>query len=110
MASAAAVAANQARSPIDNDLGEDLGAEKDVTSGIYAADEVGPAPDDDSDEDLPSNPMRSAKRARPAEEAPDDGEGDGVNGDDLFGDEEEGGAEVEKPYVGRQDRSSWVVD
>lgn len=95
--------ADQARSPVNNDIGEDFGAEGEVTSGIYRRDELpdvnGNTVDDDSDEDLPSNPMRGAKRARPANEAPEDEDGDGAGGDDLFGDAEDGAAEVEKPYV-----------
>ena len=73
MASAAAVAADEARSPIDNDIGEDEGRPGEITSGIYSKDEG--LPDVNGDK----------------EEAEDDQDG----GEDLFGDEDE--AEAEKP-------------
>lgn len=101
MASAAAVAADQARSPVNNDIGEDLGNEGEVTSGIYSKDEEqsgvnGNAEDDDEDEELPSNPLRGSKRPRPTNGVEEDEEAG--EGEDLFGDEEEGAGE-ERPYV-----------
>lgn len=105
MASAAAVAADQARSPVGNDIGEDYGKEGEVTSGVYAQDEEQPdvngnVDDDDEDEDLPSNPIaRGAKRQRPPNGADVDDEGEEAGGDDLFGDEEDGAGEEERPYV-----------
>lgn len=103
MASAAAVAADDARSPISNDIGEDYGKEGEVTSGIYAKDDEAPdvngtAEDDDEDEDLPSNPLRGSKRPRPTND-PDDEPEEEAEGDDLFGDEEDGAGEEERPYV-----------
>ena len=92
MASAAAVAANEARSPLGNNIGEDDGFTGEITSGIYSKDEGLPGVDgevdEDEDEDLPSNPLKQ-KSTRP------------VNGDageeadalDMFGD---GGEERSK--------------
>lgn len=73
MASAAAVAADEARSPIDNDIGEDEGRPGEITSGIYSKDDGLPDVNGDMEED-------------------DDNQ-DG--GEDLFGDDNE--AEPEKP-------------
>lgn len=96
MASAAAVSANEDKSPPRNTLGDDDGIPGTVTSGIYAKDDVLPDAngevdeDDEDDEDLPANPLRGRK-TRPA-----------VNGDadeenqrdplDLFGDDDDEGA------------------
>lgn len=105
MASAAAVAADDARSPIGGNLGEDHGVEGEVTSGTVPedgdrADVNGNAgeEDDDEDEDLPSNPLRGSRRPRPTNGADEEEEEEG-GGDDLFGDEDEGTGEQEKPYV-----------
>lgn len=88
MASAAAVAANQARSPTRNDIGEDEGKPGEITSGIYSKDEGLPNANgdmDDSDEDLPSNPLRGNRASRPVNgDAGEDGAGTGL---DLFGDD-----------------------
>lgn len=101
MASAAAVAADQAQSPIDNGREEDYGLAGEVTSGIHRADidqpdgDV-PANDDDSEDGLPANPLRGAKRPQPTVDADEDGDEDGPGGDDLFGDEEDGAADGEQ--------------
>ena len=92
MASAAAVAADQARSPISNNIGEDGGHEGEVTSAIVGKGEDVPdvngnAEEDDEDEDLPSNPLRGAKRPRATLNADDEEE------------EEEGGAIFELSAV-----------
>jgi hypothetical protein len=96
MASAAAVAADEARSPIDNDVGEDRGLPGEITSGVYSKDEDIPGVNgdaEDSDEDLPANPLRGHRPARPTN---DDDEEDEEN--NLFGDEEaEGAEELGKP-------------
>lgn len=82
MASAAAVGANEARSPLGNNIGEDYGYSGEITSGIYPKDEIpdvnGEVDDDDEDE-LPTNPLRGRKADR------------GANGDtlDLFGDDDD---------------------
>ena len=87
MASAAAVGANEARSPLGNNIGEDDGYPGEITSGIYPKDEIpdvnGEVEDDDED-DLPTNPLRGRKADRAA------------NGDtlDLFGDDDD---DDEKP-------------
>ena len=97
MASAAAVAANEARSPIQNDIGEDEGRPGEITSGIYSkGDEIpdvnGDAEEDDDDEgELPSNPLRGHRGQRPVNGDAEDEE------EDLFGDEERGGEVAEKP-------------
>lgn len=107
MASAAAVAADQARSPLGNDIGEDYGNEGEVTSGIYGKDEGPPDvngnanDDDDEDDDLPSNPLRGPKRPRPANGAEEEAEGGPAGVEDLFGDEEDEAGEEERPYVCR---------
>ena len=97
MASAAAVAADEARSPIDNDIGEDRGLPGEITSGVYSKDEDIPGVNgdaEDSDEDLPTNPLRGHRPARPANDDEDE-EDDGLN---LFGDEDADAAEeAEKP-------------
>ena len=107
MASAAAVGADAARSPLNNNLGEDNDVPGVITSGIYAADEAtlgengNTNEDDEDDDDLPSNPLRGQKRARQQNDDVEEEEVDGVGDDDLFGDEEAGGDEAEKPmYVG----------
>ena len=101
MASAAAVAANEARSPLGNDIGEDEGRPGEITSGIYSKDEGLPGANGDLDEsdnedELPSNPLRGMKSRRPVN---GDADGDGDKGvEDLFGDEEDGEAgETQKP-------------
>lgn len=92
MASAAAVAADQARSPTRNDIGEDRGLPGEIKSGIYSKDEDIPDANgdaEDSDEDLPANPL---KGHRPTRRANDDDDEEEEN--NLFGDDE---AEREKP-------------
>ncbi|KAK3725131.1 Paf1 complex component [Vermiconidia calcicola] len=90
MASAAAVAANEDRSPTRNDIGQDEGRPGEITSGIYSKDEglpdVNGNEDNDEDDDLPSNPMKGQKSRQQAH----------VDGDDLFGDEDEA-QEPEQP-------------
>ena len=94
MASAAAVAANEARSPIHNDIGEDEGRPGEITSGIYSKDEglpnVNGEMEDSEEEELPSNPMRGHKSSRTVHRDLEE---------DLFGgDDEEGRVEEpEKP-------------
>lgn len=99
MASAAAVAADEDRSPIANDIGEDGGRPGEITSGIYSKDEGLPDvngdaqdyDDDDDDDVLPSNPLRPPKASRPAN-------GGNVEDEDLFGEGEDGdAAHTEKP-------------
>ena len=96
MASAAAVAADEARSPLGNDIGEDRGLPGEITSGVYSKDEDIPhvnRDSEDSDEDLPANPLRGHKPARRAND--DDAEEEGLN---LFGDEDgEAAGAQEKP-------------
>lgn len=107
MASAAAVGADQARSPPGNDIGEDRGLPGEITGGIYSKEEGIPDVDmngdadeneddeDDDEEDLPSNPLRGRKHGRTTNG--DVEEEDEAEEGDLFGDEEE---EDEKPaYV-----------
>ena len=95
MASAAAVAANEANTPPGNDLGQDRGHVGEITDGVYAHDEDLPDANgnaDSDDEDLPSNPLRGRKAKRKI-----NGEVAGAeDGDplDLFGDDED---EAEKP-------------
>ena len=86
MASVAAVAANQAKSPQRNDIGEDGGHPGEITSGIFGGHEELPDADDDEDE-LPSNPLRSRKLPSRSNE----NTAGGAGGDplDLFGDDEE---------------------
>jgi hypothetical protein len=84
MASAAAVAADQARSPLGNDLGEDEGIPGEVTSGIYPRDED----EEDEDEDLPSNPLQHRGKQRRVNGNVDEEDEEEGNDDDLFGDEE----------------------
>lgn len=96
MASAAAVAANEARSPLGNDLGEDEGRPGEITSGIYSKDEDLPdvnGETDDDDEELPSNPLRGhrPRRAVNGDANEEEGGGDPLN---LFGDDED---DTEKP-------------
>ena len=104
MASAAAVAGDDARSPISIDIGEDYGKEGEVRSGIYAKDDEAPdvngdaEDDEEEDEDLPSNPLRGSRRPRPRNDADEDQEEEEGGGDDLFGDEE-GEGEEQRPYV-----------
>lgn len=89
MASAAAVAANEANSPLSNDLGEDDGRPGEITSGIYEKNEQLPGVNgasDDEDEDLPSNPLKRRKQANGNARAQED---ENDIDDDLFGDEEE---------------------
>ena len=90
MASAAAVAANEANTPPENDLGADLGYVGEITSGIYPKDE--PLPDEDDDDDLPSNPLKG-RRANRAVNGDADGDGDGGDPLNLFGDDEEEGGD-----------------
>ena len=96
MASAAAVAANEPRPDLENNIGEDEGKASEVTSGIYSKDEGLPGLDgeldDDEEEELPSNPLRGHKLKRPA-----NGDAAGPGGLDLFGDEDDGAAEQDKP-------------
>ena len=104
MASAAAVGADSAQSPLNNDIGEDYGTGGEVTSGIYPNDDEQPGVNgnveaDDEDEDLPSNPLRGARRPRPTNGADEDG--DGAEAADLFGDEDDGAGEEERPYVSK---------
>jgi hypothetical protein len=98
MASAAAVAADEARSPVNNDLGEDEGRVGEITSGIYSKDEGLPGQDegdDDDDEELPANPLNKRGARRRMNGNVDDEEEEGRF--DLFGDDEEAvAAEVEK--------------
>lgn len=95
MASAAAVGADLARSPSENDLGEDDGRPGQITSGIY------PKDDDDEDEDLPSNPLSKRGASRRVNGNIDDDEDEAAGEDDLFGDEDgDAGTEQEEPkYV-----------
>lgn len=91
MASAAAVGANEARSPLGNDIGEDHGYVGEITSGIYPKDEipgVNGGINEDDEEDLPTNPLRGRKANRAA---------NGDSGDplDLFGDDDD--EDDEKP-------------
>lgn len=94
MASAAAVAADNARSPEPNDIGRDKGLPGEITSGIYSKEEGLPGvngEDEDDEDELPSNPLRG--RRPPNGNREEDDDGDGL---DLFGDDEE----AEKPaYV-----------
>ena len=85
MASAAAVGANEARSPLGNNIGEDDGYPGEITSGIYPKDEIPGANgeiDDDEDEELPTNPLRGRRADRAAH-------GDGGDTLDLFGDDDD---------------------
>lgn len=92
MASAAAVGADSARSPSENDLGEDEGLPGEITSGIY------PKDDDDDDEDLPSNPLSKRGASRRVNGNSDDEEDEGAGDLDLFGDEDgDAGEEAEEP-------------
>ncbi|KAK5168011.1 Paf1 complex component [Saxophila tyrrhenica] len=105
MASAAAVAANQARSPLANDLGDDDGRTGEVTSGVYSKDEDLPdmnEEEDEDDEDLPANPMQNRGGRRRVNGAAQDEEEEEEEeeppaGDDLFGDEDEAKGEAEQP-------------
>ena len=100
MASAAAVGADYARSPIENDLGEDRGLPGEITSGVYPRVEDGELPDvngndeEDNDDDLPSNPLhkRGGQRIRNSA-GTDDGEEDEGGVDGLFSDDEAPAAE-----------------
>ena len=98
MASAAAVGADYARSPIENDIGEDGDRPGEITSGVYSKDEGLPDMNGDtvdSDEELPSNPVRAQKSGRRVNG--DMGEDEEEKGGlDLFGDEEEGAEAPEK--------------
>ena len=90
MASAAAVGADAARSPLRNDIGDDGGHAGEITSGVYSKDESIPDVNgdvEDSDEDLPANPLRGHRPARPVND--DDAEENGNDPLDLFGDEED---------------------
>lgn len=92
MASAAAVAADQARSPLPNDLGE-LGEDgKQVTTATLARDEE-PADaleeDDDEDDDVQGSSRRKGRVEHAATNGDGDEDGDGGLGDDLFGDDDE---------------------
>ena len=105
MASAAAVGADQARSPAGNDIGDDRGLPGEITSGIYSKEEGIPDgivdvdkkrqeeedEDEDDDEDLPSNPLRGR---RPDRAVNGDAEEDDGHGLDMFGDD---AADTEKP-------------
>lgn len=87
MASAAAVAANEANSPMRNDLGEDEGHPGEITSGIYGADEELPDADEDDEDELPAHPLRGRKIS-----SKNHGNADGEGGEDpldLFGDDED---------------------
>ena len=101
MASAAAVAANEAHSPINNNIGEDEGKPGEITSGIYSKDEGLPDINgdmEDSEEELPSNPLRGHKPSRHVDGEADEDESEEAEGDDLFGDDEGPPAEEsEKP-------------
>ena len=96
MASAAAVGANAADEPVQNDIGEAGDIPGEITSGIYATDEKLPDVNgnvEDSDEDLPANPLKGRRAARRANNDDEDG------GElDLFGDDkEEEALERDKP-------------
>jgi RNA polymerase-associated protein LEO1 len=107
MASAAAVSANEDRSPLGNTLGQDEGLPGEITSGIYSKDEELPGPngEQESDEDLPSNPLSRGGRRRPAEDDDDDQAVDG----DLFGDADDGEKQwVVHAYAGRED-GDWCM-
>jgi hypothetical protein len=97
MASAAAVAADVARSPLGSDIGEDRRLPGEITSGVYSKDENLPdvnGDTEDSDEDLPANPLRGH---RPKRRTSDDG-AEEEEENNLFGDEEkEAAREQEKP-------------
>lgn len=88
MASAAAVAADAARSPIGNDIEQSNG----VTSAILDKDdEQLEAQDDDEDEDIQKRVRRGDRvmaQANGDDEGEDGGAADGEDGD-LFGEEEE---------------------
>lgn len=91
MASAAAVAANEARSPLGNDIGEDNGYVGEVTSGIYSKEEGLPDVDggleeDEDEDDLPTNPLKYSRNRASNGDA---GEDEDEDEPDLFGDEEE---------------------
>ena len=86
MASAAAVAADAARSPLGRDVDETNG----ITSAITANDDDHTGlTDDDEDEDVVPN--KSRRTQRPAVSGQDDEEEDGLPDDenDLFGDEDD---------------------
>lgn len=91
MASAAAVAADQARSPIPSDIGEP----DSLTSAIFPADEKVPDDlnEDDDDEDVV---VRSRPRGPQMNGAPEEDEEEDL-GDDLFGDDDD--AADDAPYV-----------
>jgi len=82
MASAAAVGADAARSPIGNDIEESNG----VTSAIIDTGEERREAEEDEDEDIQKRVRRPAKAS--ADDEDEDGAGDG-GVDDLFGDEED---------------------
>lgn len=87
MASAAAVGADAARSPIGNDIEQSNG----VTSAIVGQDEEqAQADEDDEDEDIQKRVRRGDRVMAKAngDDEDDGGAGDG-EGDDLFGEEED---------------------
>jgi hypothetical protein len=101
MASAAAVAADAARSPIRNDIGDDEGVPGEVTSAIGSK-EDGVVENGDMEENDEDDVRGTARRRGPTEAGEAGGEEDQVEddegGDDLFGDEDdEAPAEPEKP-------------
>lgn len=88
MASAAAVAANIARSPRENDIGADEGRPGEITSGIYSKDDglpdVNGTLEGDNDDELPFDPLQGRTNVNGNV---DKGEYD----TGLFGDEEDEG-------------------
>jgi len=99
MASAAAVAADSDRSPLRNNIGEDLGIPGEVTSAIGSKELDGGSNGGINDEDE-DEAVRATKRRRGPPEAPDVEDEDderqaGDVGDDLFGDDEDGALEEE---------------
>jgi hypothetical protein len=95
MASAAAVGADSARSPMENNLGEDEGLPGEITSGTIPKDDE----EDDDDDDLPANSLSKRSTTRRVNGNMDDeDEEDGMDDDDLFGaDDGEAGGEIEEP-------------
>lgn len=89
MASAAAVAADEPRSPIRNEIGEDHGGLGEITSGVYSKDEGVPGAngeEDSEDEELPTNPLQKRpRRAVHGDDSDGEAEADEMN---LFGDDD----------------------
>ena len=104
MASAAAVAANSARSPIRNSIGEDKDSLSEATSRIHSQDgKTTGAMDEDEDSDnaVASKSLRNARTARPTNGHGEDEEDDDVDmeDDDLFGDDNGAATSQKSPYV-----------